>query len=265
MLLLKMVALGTYVQGQNRAYVTGLFIKCRRTYNIMAIRQVEVNLYHQDCTVSKVSEKFPELTFDTLSGVMNLQKRERGVSYQVIWKISGESESQLEACIEHIKMLPETLFFEVLSREKGSATVILRNKTGNSSYEGALKHDAVYYRTPSIHGGYENHNLLVLNPKNTSETLRELEEVGELHIKRIGRFRVGKDEGVKLSEKQRGALEAALKHKYYEWPREVTLEEIAISEKVSRRALQERLRRAEAKLIPKLLGEYLAADRGKRL
>lgn len=226
----------------------------------MAIRQVEAKLYHQGCTITRVSERFPELHFNTLTGVMQIEKREAGVSYQVIWEIGGESQSQVEACIEYIKSMPETIFCEILRREEGRVALLLRHRTGNSSYEGALKHDAVYYRTPTLCGGYESHNLLIINPENTASTLEELEEIGELHIKRIGRFRPEKKE-VKLSSKQRGALEAALRHKYYEWPREVTMEEMAAAENVSRRALQERLRRAEAKLIPGLLRRFLEEEK----
>lgn len=221
----------------------------------MAIKQVEASLYHQDCTVNKLSEKYPELTFKAVSPVTLLRKKKEGVSYQVMWEISGESPSQLEECIEHIKRMPETLFFEILKRDERSALVVLRNRTGNSSYEGALKHDAVYYQIPHIHNGYETHNLLILKPGSTAKTLRELEEVGELHIKRIGTFKPEKPK-VNLSEKQKSALEAALKHGYYEWPKNATLEDIALAENISRRAMQERLRRGEAKLIPKLLKRF---------
>jgi len=45
--------------------------------------------------------------------------------------------------------------------------------------------------------------------------------------------------------------------RYYSWPRGATLEKLARAAKVSRRSIQERLRRAESKLLPFVLKDYL--------
>jgi len=54
----------------------------------------------------------------------------------------------------------------------------------------------------------------------------------------------------KLSPKQKEAIELAVKHGYYKYPRKIDLEKLAKIAKVKRQTFQENLRRAEKKLIP---------------
>lgn len=54
----------------------------------------------------------------------------------------------------------------------------------------------------------------------------------------------------KLSPKQKEAIELAVKHGYYQYPRKINLEKLAEISGVKRQTYQENLRRAERKLIP---------------
>ena len=54
----------------------------------------------------------------------------------------------------------------------------------------------------------------------------------------------------KLAQKQKEAIELAVKHNYYDYPRKIDLEGLAKIAKVKRQTLQENLRRAEKKLVP---------------
>ncbi|MEM7819301.1 MAG: helix-turn-helix domain-containing protein [Candidatus Aenigmatarchaeota archaeon] len=54
----------------------------------------------------------------------------------------------------------------------------------------------------------------------------------------------------KLSPKQKEAIELAIKHGYYEFPRRIKLGKLAEISGVKRQTYQENLRRAEKKLIP---------------
>lgn len=60
----------------------------------------------------------------------------------------------------------------------------------------------------------------------------------------------------KLTTKQKQALDLAVKHGFYEVPRKVELEQLAKAVKISRQAFSEHLRKAEAKLIPKLAESF---------
>ncbi len=54
----------------------------------------------------------------------------------------------------------------------------------------------------------------------------------------------------KLTNKQKQALELAIKHEYYEYPRKIKLEELAKIMKLSLSTYQAHLRKAEGKLLP---------------
>lgn len=54
----------------------------------------------------------------------------------------------------------------------------------------------------------------------------------------------------KLSQKQREAIELAVKNGYYEYPRRIDLEKLAKLTNVKRQTFQENLRRAEKKIVP---------------
>ncbi len=54
----------------------------------------------------------------------------------------------------------------------------------------------------------------------------------------------------KIPQKQKEAIELAVKCGYYDYPRKIHLEELAKITKVKRQTYQENLRRAEKKLIP---------------
>jgi predicted DNA binding protein len=86
--------------------------------------------------------------------------------------------------------------------------------------------------------------------------LSELSEIGQLKLLRIGDYEKSESE-LNLTKKQEEALGLAFTQGYYNWPKKVTLEELAIMSNISRRSLQERLRRAEAKLFPPFLEKTL--------
>ncbi|MFH1450647.1 MAG: helix-turn-helix domain-containing protein [archaeon] len=65
---------------------------------------------------------------------------------------------------------------------------------------------------------------------------------------------------VRITQKQFEALHTALTHKYYSWPRKVTLEELATKASTTRRAFQENLRKAEAKLFPHIVKKFMRGE-----
>ena len=65
---------------------------------------------------------------------------------------------------------------------------------------------------------------------------------------------------VRITQKQFEALHTALKHNYYSWPRKITLEELAQHADTTRRAFQENLRKAEAKLLPHVVKKFMRGE-----
>jgi|TARA_Y100000310_G_scaffold344923_1_gene460542 predicted DNA binding protein len=65
---------------------------------------------------------------------------------------------------------------------------------------------------------------------------------------------------VRITQKQFEALHTALTHKYYSWPRKVTLEQLAQKASTTRRAFQENLRKAEAKIFPHIVKKFMRGE-----
>ncbi|PIU20870.1 MAG: hypothetical protein COT15_05235 [Candidatus Diapherotrites archaeon CG08_land_8_20_14_0_20_34_12] len=91
-----------------------------------------------------------------------------------------------------------------------------------------------------------------LNPKAVARTVDELENIGEVRIFNINKFKP-EDKPYNLTEKQWSAIKIALNEGYYSWPRKVTLEQLACKAEMPMRTYHDLLRRAEAKTMPQLL------------
>lgn len=65
---------------------------------------------------------------------------------------------------------------------------------------------------------------------------------------------------VRITQKQFDALHTALRHNYYSWPRKITLEQLAGKASTTRRAFQENLRKAEAKILPHIVRKFMRGE-----
>ena len=144
----------------------------------------------------------------------------------------------------------------ILEKDRNHALVLLRFKGAHSTYDAVLKNCVTMTSPVVAQSGYEVYNLVSEDPKNIEKMLRELSCIGDIRVMRIGDFSA-KAAIPKITRKQEDALKVALINNYYSWPRGSTLEKMAKVAKVSRRSMQERLRRAESKLIPFALKDYL--------
>ncbi|HIH32021.1 TPA: hypothetical protein HA235_04910 [Candidatus Woesearchaeota archaeon] len=118
--------------------------------------------------------------------------------------------------------------------------------------------EKILHVSPAVisHEGYEILNLASFDRKLLEDTYKALKNnSGELlSIKKskvtgISIMRMSNE----LTEKQRAAIELAIKHGYYYSPRKITVEQLAKIAKLSFSTYQVHLRKAEAKLMPQLL------------
>ena len=65
---------------------------------------------------------------------------------------------------------------------------------------------------------------------------------------------------IRITQKQFDALHTALRNQYYSWPRKITLEQLATKANTTRRAFQENLRKAEAKLFPHIVRKFMRGE-----
>jgi predicted DNA binding protein len=179
------------------------------------------------------------------------------VNYQLLWQVNANSPSELDEYLAYIKKNQNTKSLTVLQKGKQNALILLRFMSPTSSYDKIIESGVVNTSPVVAREGLETYKILSSDPGSIKKALKGLSDVGDIKIKKIGNFG-DDDSGIpRLTSKQVEALQLALQSNYYYWPREATLEQLAASAKISRRSMQERLRRAETKLFPFAIKEFL--------
>jgi len=222
------------------------------------IKSATIGVFHHDCQTSLSSEKFPGVTLEQISPVIYLSRMPSRIDYSLMWRIEANSPSELGEYLKFVKNDKATKKLHILEKEKNHALILLRFKGANSTYDAVLSNKVTQTSPVVAKSGYETYNLVAEDPKNIEKMLRELSCIGDVKVLRLGNFDPKRDLlAPSITQKQSDALKVALLNNYYSWPRGATLEELAKVSKVSRRSMQERLRRAESKLLPFVLKDYL--------
>lgn len=222
------------------------------------IKSATIGVFHHDCQTSDSSEKFPGITLEQISPVVYLSKKPSGLDYSLMWNVEANAPSELEEYLKFVKNDKKTIKLHVLEKEQNHALILLRFHGAHSTYEAVLSNRVTQTSPVMAKAGYEAYNLVAEDPKNIEKMLRELSCIGDIKVLRVGDFDPKRDLlAPSITHKQADALKVALINNYYSWPRGATLEELAGASKISRRSMQERLRRAEAKLLPFVLKDYL--------
>jgi len=220
------------------------------------LKEATIAVYHQDCYCSESTERFPGVSLRQESPVVYITRKSGRLTYQVLWAATSESKSELDFFFSYLKGHPLTKKLILLNRTPTSAFFFHRTISQSSSYESVLRNDVVYSSPIRVENGLEVHDIISMDPKNMQNTLRELESIGEMKILRLGDYKP-KRSRYGLTQKQKKAITMALDNGYYNWPKKINLDELAAMEKISRRSLQERLRRAESKIFPKSIEDAL--------
>jgi len=194
--------------------------------------------------------------------VVYFKRRADMMDYSLIWNVKAEKQSELEEYLRYIKNRHDTKQLSVLEQTDKQALILLRFLSPSSSYEHVLESGTIPTSPVTVRKGFETYNLLAMNPEGIGKLARELSSIGDVKLLRAGDYRKSAS-GPVLTDKQKDALQVALINGYYGWPRRVGLVELANAAHISRRSMQERLRRAEAKLFPKAVQEYLEEKRKK--
>lgn len=220
------------------------------------IKQLKVSVHHQGCSACLSSEKFPEITLEQACPPSYLRKREHQVDYEILYRVYAPTKGDLDSYLKALKGLKGVTLLEVLKRWDNEALILVRTKDSSSSYSKVLQSNVICSSPVIIKNGFEQYEVVSTDPDQMRRMLSELSDVGQMKVLRIGDFE-RLHTGLKLTRKQEEALELAFSQGYYKWPKRVTLEELAATQNISRRSLQERLRRAEAKLMPHFLEQLI--------
>ncbi|MCX6803070.1 MAG: helix-turn-helix domain-containing protein [Candidatus Diapherotrites archaeon] len=222
-----------------------------------SVKGITLNIFHHGCP-AQLTEKFPGVSIKLIS-LKLVNKREGKNWYDLVLQIDAESKKQLGEFIKAFSEGKGVVSVEPLKKNLNKAIILAKVKTPLSSYEEVLNSGAMLFAPTEMKCGYDVHSIVTTDFKNIKSVLRELEEIGEIKVTKIGEVspEIKKDF---LTEKQENALKMAIAQNYYSWPRGVTLDSLAKKNKMKRRAYQEHLRKAESKILPLLIREYLSSS-----
>lgn len=228
------------------------------------LKALELDVFHHDCVGSLLTEKFPQVSMTLASNVKLIKKGHVLSGYQIVVDIRAPDAKELEVFLKALKEFKTVANFELWAKKSNRAFALLTVSSHSSSYEEVIEKGGAMYFAPVVMAkGYDVHSIVTTDFKNLKSILGSLEEIGEIKIKKIGTVNpVLSDE--LLTEKQVDALRKAISFDYYSWPRKVGLEFLARQSGLSRRAYQEHLRKAESKLFPELLKDYLLTKSKER-
>ncbi len=220
------------------------------------LKKVKLRVHHTDCWSSKIIGS--EILCKIIpTAVMPIKKIGKRTMTQQIWEISG-SEEDIKNFFEHLKKVDNIKNSSLISLGKNRAAVSVIVVAAGSTYQ-KITDNKCAILSLTISNGFEDYELLVSERTNLEKLVSDLKELGDAKIISIKDFKETKRNNFDLTEKQNMALKTALRKNYYSWPRNVNLEEMAETMNMSRRAFQEHLRRAEAKIIPEMLKNSLEA------
>jgi len=169
--------------------------------------------------------------------------------------VEADDEKQLDSFLDFLKSHKTISRLEILGKKKNFAIMDeLSTADSSGTYETLYRNKCYVMPGMCVYKGLEWWHILAKNPGQVTKLFEELKQIGDLYVEKIGKYEIEKKR-FDLTEKQEKALSLAMKNEYYEWPRKVTLEELASMVNISRRALQDRLRRGESKIMHSVLAE----------
>ncbi|MCX6771669.1 MAG: helix-turn-helix domain-containing protein [Candidatus Micrarchaeota archaeon] len=227
-----------------------------RKWKEKKVKAATIGFYHQNCQTSISTEKFPHIRLDEVSPVVYLDRKPGKYDYLLMWNVRAEKPSEVDEYLTYVKRHNDTKRLTVLEKSGSQALILLNAYMPSSSYEKVLQSGTISTSPVLAKDGFETYNVVSPDPKGIKKLAHELEAIGDVKIMRVGDYR-SEITGPSLTDKQKDALAVALMSGYYSWPRGVGLVQLAQAAKISRRSMQERLRRAEAKLFPHLVKGYL--------
>jgi predicted DNA binding protein len=193
--------------------------------------EAEIHLQqHKPCVVSQLAAEFDttieiaieELHDDLVTFVIELDERLTGVLNRLT-----DSEQ-----VQHVEDL-----------DGGNYLV---TKTSCGAYSAIERNHGILRRPNVVDANRRVYTVLFFRREDLRAMIEEFRKIGTVTLGKVVLF---EDGGVRLTDRQHEVIEHALAAGYFEWPREVTSDELAAELSISRATLLEHLRKAESKLL----------------
>lgn len=216
----------------------------------------ELGIYHHDCWNTNSINEFPDVR-SMEWGSRCTQKEDNGKTNSALWKVHAANPSVLEKYVGFLKNEKGVLEARPIAKEGGDALICIRWKAEKTSYDSIMGSGSLYHSSTYSKEGYETYSIFSDEPQKMKKLIDELGEIGETRIFRIRNVEGGTLAGNRfnLTQKQMDALVFAIAQGYYQWPKKVNLQKLAERSGKSRRSVQEHLRKAEGKVLSRLLEE----------
>ncbi|CAI50890.1 HTH-10 family transcription regulator (plasmid) [Natronomonas pharaonis DSM 2160] len=190
---------------------------------------------HRECILR-------ELTADVERPVpIEIEELQNGVVTFVLQAGSHADafQTELEAAdhVKHVKRLNEEN--------------LLVTKPSCGAYSAIYQNHGTLQRSNIVNGRQREYNILVFQRSDLKDIIADLREFGTVTLGRLEEF---KTTDSPLTARQQEVVSEALTRGYYEWPREITSEELAAELDISRATLHEHLRKAEQTLLSSEVG-----------
>ncbi|MUV85368.1 helix-turn-helix domain-containing protein [Natronomonas sp. CBA1123] len=193
--------------------------------------QAEIHLQqHKECVVSKLATEFDEnldIAIEELHDELVTFVLEPGDNGPDVLATLRESEQ-----VKHVENL-------------GDGNILV-TKTSCGAYSAIDRNHGILRRHTSIGPDRRVYTVLFFRRQDLRAMIEDFREIGTVTLGKLSAF---DRTGVRLTDRQYEVIECALESGYFEWPREITSEELAEKMEISRATLLEHLRKAESKLL----------------
>lgn len=123
---------------------------------------------------------------------------------------------------------------------------VLVTKISCGAYSAIDRNHGILRRETSIGPSRRVYTVLFFRREDLRAMIDDFRKIGTVTLGKLSAF---DGTGIRLTERQYEVMERALDAGYFEWPREITSEEIAEKMEISRTTFLEHLRKAESKLL----------------
>ncbi|MCG1004974.1 MULTISPECIES: helix-turn-helix domain-containing protein [Halobacterium] len=129
--------------------------------------------------------------------------------------------------------------------ELGNGNVLV-TKISCGAYSAIDRNHGILRRQTSIGPNRRIYTVLFFRRQDLRAMIEDFREIGTVTLDKLSAF---DGPGVRLTDRQYEVIEHAIEAGYFEWPREITSEELAADMEITRSTMLEHLRKAESKLL----------------
>ncbi|MHA1199830.1 MAG: helix-turn-helix domain-containing protein [Candidatus Heimdallarchaeaceae archaeon] len=164
----------------------------------------------------------------------------------------------LEKYVQFMQKSPQVEYIKVTHKsEKRFWTRVVHKLDYPSIHDTILESGSMTILPMIIENGVQYHTILSPTPKAFRDLIKKLQDRFSTIQLRATSSKPTETTQYLLTGKQYEAIKLAFKKGYYEIPRKCTLEELSTSLGIKRVAMQERIRRAESRIMKEYAGSNL--------